>query len=260
MKLMKEIAGTSLLGESLMENPFASIAKGWNSAKEAHAKKDAHNKSIDDAEAAANAPVDPNNIPFEKNDVLDDLHVYVDNFFKDFPNYGEGGAEYFLKTYPQQAARDIAEDAFKKLAKQIDALRVGFNKSLVSGGRLDGSQIKDAEKAAKKQMTDSAPPLDQSFIDFVKRESAFFRKLIKIKGDGVIDESTFAALLGKKVANTGANRIMDATTAINILLGYMSAEFTANADHMAKAREAGEDEARQNRLLNRTVNQNPAGG
>lgn len=257
MKLMKEVSGIALLGESMLtENPFASIAKGWNSAKDAHEKR----QTQADADAAANAPTNPADAPFEKNDVLDDMHVYLDNFFKEFPNYGEGGAEYFLKTYPQQAARDIAEAAFKKLAKQIESLRTGFNKALINDGRLDASQIKDADKAAKKQMTDSAPPLDQSFIDFVKRESAFFRKLIKLNGDADIDEGVFSTLLGKKVANTGANRIMDATMAINILLGYMSAEFTANANHLEKAKEAGEDEARQQRLLNRTVNQNPAGG
>ena len=163
-----------------------------------------------------------------------DIDQYVADFFDSFPLNKAGGADAILKKYPTREAAKEAFNAFKGLSDRLDGLRKGMNNSLIAAGKLTREQQRRYEQQAARMTAgtgDIAVP--KSLITFVRTESKFFKRLIRVDDDYKLEDEDFKDLLALKMKQTAPERVPDAAQALNMLFAYIAHNFRGHARTIA---------------------------
>ena len=186
-------------------------------------------------------------------DVSDDMTQFIQDFFKKFPNAraDNGTSAAIIQNYPSKEAREAAAKAYRALSVRVKELRVGFNKSLVKSNMISLQQATNFAEAAKRTAGAASPTPHRQLIKFVRKESAFFIRLVRVNGNGQLLDNDFKQLLALKVRQTDPSRVPDAAQALNLLFGYMEYTFKEHAKVIEKAVDDSEEAARQARIAAR---------
>ena len=164
-----------------------------------------------------------------------EIETFVKDFFDKFPFYGgPGGAEDILTKYQTREAALAAFKAFKGLSDRVDQLRKGFNTSLAASGKVTQDQTRRYEARGNEFIGPSAKPLPKDFVNFVKSESKFFKRLIQVNDDFNLDDISFKELMQLKIKQTDPTRVPDAAEYLNMLLLYTADEFRGHAKTIAE--------------------------
>lgn len=184
--------------------------------------------------------------------VADDVNEFIAQYFTTFPNYdARFSPEEITRIYPSKEIRQVAAKAFSDLADRIEQLRVGFNRSMVSASLVSSTKIRAYDQQAKQAMgaNGSAPPAP--LIRFVRNESTFFKRLIKVKANLKLNDVDFKELLQLKMKQTNSTRKGDAAQALNLLFGHMISDFRKYTRVIEDAIDDDENEERRQRMADR---------
>lgn len=212
------------------------------------AEKTIADKASKEAEAAAKATAAEHKLKSAESmqALRGDLDGFITSFFDRFPFHdSDVSAESILEKYPTREAAVEAFKAFKGLSDRVDALLKGFTTGLLTANKITKEQARRyAQQAARviKKETSTTPAIPPALIKFVRAESKFFKRLIKIDDDFKLDDDDFKSLLTMKIKQTDPARVPDATQALTLLFTYMSAEFRAHARTIADAGRSLDDE------------------
>jgi hypothetical protein len=207
------------------------------------AEDDIKKKAETEAEKAAKAAAADHKVKSAEAiaELHDDIETFVANFFERFPYQGGGGgAEDMLDKYKTREAALAAFKAYRDISTRLEKLREGFNKSLVAAGKVTKEQIGKYESAANKIRRTGEVP--SALTKFVRAESVFFKRLMKVNDDFKIDDLDFKSMLSLKIKQTDPARVPDAAQALNMLFAYASDEFAGKAKTIAAAGRAMDDE------------------
>jgi len=161
----------------------------------------------------------------DKNASVEYTNKFLDNFFSKFPSFDTNDEpQDILDVFPDKASLHAAFTAFKKLATRLEALRVGFNKSLISSGKVAGSQMAKYNQQARVMGGANAPSPPAALVRFVKNEAKFFKRIVAVNDKAELKDSDFKELLALKIKQTAPERVPDAAQALNMLLAYLTAE------------------------------------
>lgn len=178
-------------------------------------------------------------------ELRDDIDEFLKNFFDRFPFHGgAGGSEDIIDKFRTKEAADEAIKIYTGLASRIDSLTVGFNKALLDQGKVSADQVlRYKQQAARMVNSDAGPAIPPALIKFVRSESKFFRRLIRVDNKFQLDAGDFKELLGLKIKQTDGARVPDAAQALTLLFTYMSEEFRGHARVISQAAVALDDES-----------------
>lgn len=172
----------------------------------------------------------------DKNATVEYTNKFLDSFFGQFPSFETNDAPAdILATFPDKASLHAVFTAFKKLSTRLEALRVGFNKSLVSSGKVASSQIAKYNQQARVMGGARAPAPPAALVRFVKTESKFFKRIVAVDDKAELKDGDFKDLLALKIKQTAPERVPDAAQALNMLFSYMSAEVRQHAEAIKAA-------------------------
>lgn len=234
--------------------------KGYNHAKSRHGriqsnlKQDAAEiKRQEDEAKAAEKETAANTKKVNMQSVADDVNEFLNQYITRFPNYDSTfSAAEISKRYPSKEFRSVAAKAYTDLATRIEQLRVGFNRSLAAAGRVSAQKIAKFDQQAKQAMGANAGTPPAPLIRFVRTESAFFKRMIKVTGNSKLNDSDFKELLQLKMNQTNSTRQGDAAQALNILFGHMVSDFREYAKTLEMDIDADDEAERKDRMSNRT--------
>ena len=186
-------------------------------------------------------------------ELADDINQYLDDFFTKFPHYdASNSATALLDRYPSPESHQEIIDAYKALATRVEKLRQGFNKSLVDAGKVKLANIRKYDQQAKQMMGANPPAPPAPLVRFVKAESVFFKRLIRVKANAELNDTDFRNLLALKIKQTDTGRVGDAAQALNILFGYLVSDFNKHAGEVSNAQADAADQERRDRMAQRT--------
>lgn len=189
--------------------------------------------------------------------IHDDVAEFLDNFFTQFPSYNgvedSGGANDLAEKYSDKASLHALFTAYKNVAARVESLRSGMNASLRARKKISADQLTKFNHQARVFAGSNAPPTPAALISFVKKEAAFFKRMIRITNTGELDEVDFKQILTLKMNQTDTARIPDAAQALNMLFGFMTSVFSAHARAIAEAAKVLDDNERKERVAKRNA-------
>lgn len=161
----------------------------------------------------------------DKNATVEYTNKFLDSFFTQFPSFETNDdPRDVLEKFSDKPSLHAVFTAFKGLAIRLEALRVGFNKSLVSSGKITSQQAAKYNQQARVMGGARAPTPPAALVRFVKNESKFFKRIVNVDDQAKLKDSDFKELLALKIKQTSPDRVPDAAQALNMLFGYMVAE------------------------------------
>jgi len=223
-----------LLQEMLELNEAGSIVDAF---------KGGYNRTKDSLEKAAKKVQD-----LSDKDLADDMNQWLSDFFTKFPGVPNNGPEDILKRYPTKASRDKAEAAYRALSARIETMRKGFNRSLLSARKINAIQGRKIDQHAKKMMGANPPAVPGELIRFVRGEARYFQRLVRIKDNTTLNDGDFKDLLELRMNRTLDERKYDAALALNMMFGYMEAQFNKFATQIDDASREADEAARKKRM------------
>lgn len=217
-------------------DPIGSFKKGYVDAKEKAEKavedaEEKRQKAIRDAKQKFSKDVEKVEAEVEppkkvdKNATVEYTNKFLDNFFSQFPSFETNDdPQTILEKFPDKASLHAVFTAFKKLATRLEALRAGFNRSLVNSGKVSSAQIAKYNQQARVMAGANAPSPPAALVRFVKNESKFFKRIVAVDDKAELKDGDFKELLALKIKQTAPDRVPDAAQALNMLFGYMTSE------------------------------------
>jgi hypothetical protein len=174
----------------------------------------------------------------DKNANVEYTNKFLDNFFSKFPQFGANDAvDDIIDKFPDKPSLHSVFTTFKNVGVRLEALRVGFNKSLLASHKVSQEQITKYNQQARVMAGANAPSPPAALVRFVKNEAKFFKRMINVNDKGELNETDFKELLQLKIKQTAPERVPDAAQALNLLFGYMTSEFKQHAQAIKEAAE-----------------------
>jgi len=213
-KLQKGVGDAKDKAQKAVDDAKAKAAKAVANAK------DKFKKDIEKVGAEAS----PKKV--DKNATVEYTSKFLSNFFSEFPRFGSNDdVGDIIDAFPDKAALHSVFTAFKNISVRLESLRTGMNKSLLASGKVSSEQISKFNQQARVMAGANSPAPPAALVRFVKNESKFFQRMININDRAEVNDADFKELLQLKIKQTAAERVPDAAQALNMLFGYMTAEF-----------------------------------
>lgn len=161
----------------------------------------------------------------DKNATVEYTNKFLDEFFTKFPGFETNDdPSDILETFPDKASLHSVFTAFKKLAIRLEALRTGFNKSLLKSDKVTSEQVAKYNQQARIMGGARRPAPPAALVRFVKNEAKFFKRIVAVDDKAELKDSDFKELLALKIKQTSPERVPDAAQALNMLFSYMASE------------------------------------
>lgn len=175
-----------------------------------------------------------------------DLDEFISTFFDEFPGTDGATIEDIVKRFQTKEAAAEGYKTYQQLADRLEKFLTGINNSATRAGKVSQQRIKayvqQAYNLAKKGVSAIPDAKREGLINFVKGESKFFKRLIRVDANFKLNDADFVGLIETKLKQTDPARWGDAIQALNLVFRVLIDHFEKHANKFRDAAQTFDDE------------------